>query len=165
MRTFKMNLIKTISVLLFVSTMTIFSSCSKEGPAGKDGNANVVSSTITSSSWVYNDPTWAITFNYPAITQEIINSGAVLVYMKVGNNYNQLPLTFYQSSSYSTTIEASNFVGGLTLFWTDSDLTQPINPGSRTFKVVVISASGMMQNPDVDYSNYEEVKTIFNIED
>lgn len=166
-----MNSIKTISTLLLLVTMTIFSSCKKEGPegpAGKDGvdgNANVVSSTITSSAWAYNAPSWAITFTYPAITQEIINSGAVLVYIKVGNNYNQLPLTFYQSSSYSTTIEVTTFAGGLSLIWTDSDLTQPNNPGSQTFKVVVIAASGMIQNPNVDYSNYEEVKSTFNLVD
>lgn len=160
--------IKTISALLLLVTMTLFSSCKKEGPAGpagKDGNANVVSSTITSSSWAYAAPSWVITFTNPAITQEIINSGAVLVYLKVGNSYNQLPLTFYPSSDYSTTIEVSTFVGGLSLFWTDSDLIQPINPGSRTFKVVVIAASGRIQNPNVDYSNYEEVKSTFNLED
>jgi len=163
-----MNLIKTISALLLLVTVTTFSSCKKEGPAGpagQDGNANVVSSTITSSAWAYNAPSWAITFTYPAITQEIINSGAVLVYLKVGNNYNQLPLTFYPSSSYSSTVEVSNFVGGLSLIWTDSDLTQPNNPGSRTFKVVVISSSGMIQNPNVDFSKYEEVKAIFDLKD
>jgi hypothetical protein len=165
---FKMNSIKTITSLVLLVTMTIFSSCKKEGPAGpagEDGNANVVSSTITSSSWAYTAPSWAISFTYPAITQDIINSGAVLVYIKVGNNYSQLPLTFYQSASYSSTIEVSTFVGGLSLFWTDSDLTQPNNPGSQTFKVVVIAASGLIQNPNVDYSNYEEVKSTFNIVD
>ena len=165
---FKMNSIKSITSLVLLVTMTIFSSCKKEGPAGpagKDGNANVVSSTITSSSWAYTEPSWAITFTDPAITQEIINSGAVLVYIKVGDNYTQLPLTFYLSSSYSSTIEVSTFVGGLSLFWTDSDLVQPNNPGSQTFKVVVIAGSGMIQNPNVDYSNYEEVKSKFNLED
>lgn len=165
---FKMNSIKTITSLVLLVTMTIFSSCKKEGPAGpagEDGNANVVSSTITSSSWAYTAPSWAITFTYPAITQEIINSGAVLVYIKVGNNYNQLPLTFYPSASYSSTIEVSTFVGGLSLLWTDSDLIQPNNPGSQTFKVVVIAASGLIQNPNVDYSNYEEVKSTFSLVD
>jgi hypothetical protein len=163
---FKMKYTKTISKLLLLVTITFFSSCKKEGPAGlagKDGNANVVSSTITSSSWAYTAPSWATTFDYPAITQDIINSGAVLVYLKVGNNYNQLPLTFYQTSSYSSTIEVSTFVGGLSLLWTDSDLTQPNNPGSPTFKIVVIASSGMIQNPNVDYSNYEDVKATFNL--
>jgi hypothetical protein len=151
--------------LMVVSLTTLFSGCKKEGPAGKDGNANVVSSSTTVSNWVYEGSSWKSIIPYPAITQDIINSGAVLVYMKTGESYNQLPLTFYQNPAYSTTIEVSTVVGGLALYWSDSDLSQPINPGTRTFKVVVIASSGMIQNPDVDYSNYEEVKSAFNLVD
>lgn len=161
-----MNSVKTIKTLMLLAAITIFGGCAKEGPAGedgKDGNANVVSTTITSTDWTFNDPSWVLSLNYPAITQDIINSGAVLVYVKVGESYNQLPLTFYQSSSYSSSVEVSTFVGGLYLFWTDSDLIQPIYPGSQTFKIVVIASSGMIQNPNVDYSNYEEVCSTFNI--
>lgn len=161
-----MNSVKTIKTLMLLAAITIFGGCAKEGPAGedgKDGNANVVSTTITSTDWTFNDPSWVLSLNYPAITQNIINSGAVLVYVKVGESYNQLPLTFYQSSSYSSSVEVSTFVGGLDLFWTDSDLIQPIYPGSQTFKIVVIASSGMIQNPNVDYSNYEEVCSTFNI--
>lgn len=163
-----MKLIKTICTLLIFTSLTIFYSCQKEGPTGKDGidgNANVVSSSITASSWTFNDPSWKITFTYPAITQEIINTGAVLVYLKVGESYNQLPLTFYQSSDYSTSVEVSTFLGGLSIFWTDSDLTQPANPGSRTFKVVVIAASNIYKNKNINYSNYLEVKAAYNLED
>lgn len=125
----------------------------------------MVSSSITSSAWTYVSPSWEITFTNPAITQAIINSGAVLVYIKAGEGYNQVPLTIYQSASYSTSIEVATFVGGLTVFWTDSDLTQPNNPGSQTFKIVIIAASGIIQNPNVNYSDYEEVRSVFNLED
>ena len=172
-----MKIIKFITIGLLIAGATSLSSCEKEGsvgPAGKDGidgsdgsdgNANVVSSTITSSSWAYSNPSWVISFTYPAITQSIIDEGAVLVYIKVGNGYTQLPLTIYQSPNYSTSIEVSTFVGGLSLFWTDSDLIQPTNPGEHTFKVVVIAASGLIQNPNVDLGNYEEVKDAFNLPD
>ena len=152
----------------------LFTNCAKDGatgpagpagPAGANGNANVVSSTITSSNWTYNSPSWEITFTYPAITQDIIDKGAVLVYLKNGTAYTQLPLTFYQSSSYSTSLEVSNFLGGVKIFWTDSDLTQPINPGSWTFKIVVIAASGKMANPNVNYKDYNAVKQAFNLQD
>jgi hypothetical protein len=161
-------------ISLVFTLIVIISGCTKEGPEGpagkdgingKDGNANVVSATITSSAWVYNTPSWVISFSYPAITQDIINNGAVLVYIKVGNGYNQLPLTFYQSQNYSTSIEVSTYVGGLTLLWTDSDLTQPINPGENTFKIVVISASGLNRNPNINFNNYLEVKHSFNLPD
>ena len=160
-----MNFIKTISTSLLLLSIVLLSGCEKEGPAGADGNANVVSTTFTSSAWTFNSPSWMLSYNYPAITQEIINTGAVLVYIRVNNSYNQLPLTFYQSSDYSTTIEVSNSVGGVNIFWTDSDLVQPINPGTQTFKVVVIAASAKIQNPGVDYSNYEDVESAFNLKD
>lgn len=135
------------------------------GMDGTDGNANVESSSITSSSWVYTAPSWKVTFTYASITQDIIDNGAVLVYNKVGASYNQLPLTYYPSATYSSTYEVSTVVGGLSIFVTDSDLSQPANPGSQTFKVVVIAASGLIAHPDVDFKNYEQVKSAFNLND
>tara|TARA_R110002072_G_scaffold37323_9_gene109320 strand:- start:1876 stop:2385 length:510 start_codon:yes stop_codon:yes gene_type:complete len=167
-----MKSVKSIAALFLLAALIIFSSCRDEGlegPAGRDGRdgrdgrTNVNSSTITSFDWTFIDPSWVITFNFPSITEEIMNSGAVLVYWKNGETYSQLPLTFYVSTEYSTTIEVSTFVGGLSLYWTDSDLVQGVNPGTQTFKIVVISASNMIQNSNVDYSNYEEVITTFDI--
>ena len=147
-----------------------FTGCKKgdTGPAGTNGtngNANVVSSTITSSNWSYVSPSWEIAFSYPAITQTILDKGAVLVYLKTGTSYAQLPMTFYQSASYSTSLEVSNFLGGVKIWWTDSDLTQPSNPGSWTFKIVVIAASGRAANPNVNYNDYNAVKKAFNLQD
>jgi hypothetical protein len=45
----------------------------------------------------------------------------------------------------------------------DSDLTTPINPGFRNFKIVVIASSGKLAHPEVDYTNYEEIKEAFDI--
>lgn len=161
---------KIFGTTMIIGMLVFSTSCKKgdTGPAGtngKDGNANVVSSTITSSNWVYTSPSWKIDFTYPAITQSIIDNGAVLVYLQVGSAYNQLPLTTYPSSTYSRTYEVSSYVGGVAIYATDSDLTQPANPGSKKFKVVVIAASGLKQNPNVNLDNYEEVKAAFNIQD
>jgi hypothetical protein len=145
--------------LMVVSLTTLFSGCKKED------DVKIESSSITFSDWVYDGTSWTYSFTYPAITQDIINSGAVLVYIKDGTADVQLPYTFYANDEYSTTIAAATYVGGLKLKWTDSDLIQPNNPGSRTIKVVVIPSSGMIQNPSVDYSNYEEVKSAFNLVD
>ena len=141
------------------------------GPAGKDGkngtngNANVVSSSVTSSSWTYTAPSWQISFTYSPITQDIIDRGAVLVYIKAGSAYNQLPVTFYPASTYSRTYEVSTALNGVTIFCTDSDLTQPTNPGSQTFKIVVIAPSQLIKNPNVNLDNYEEVKKAFDLKD
>lgn len=159
---------KKKSLIIFGITLISIIGCTKEGPvgpAGADGNANVVSSTISSSNWVYNSPNWSITYFYPAITQNIIDKGAVLVYLKNGQAYTQLPLTIYPSATFSSSLEVNSFVGGVKIFWTDSDLTQPSNPGNREFKVVVIAASGLAQNPNLDFKNYEAVKLAYNLKD
>lgn len=163
-----MNSIKTISTLFLLVTMAFFSSCTKEGPAGpagKNGNANVVSSSVTSGSWTYVAPSWEQTFTYPAITSTILNSGAVLVYVQSGTNFYQLPYTFYPSSSFSRTFTYVHYLGGLKVFVTDSDLTQPSDPGTLTFKVVVIASSALKQNPDVNLKDYNAVKKAFNLND
>jgi hypothetical protein len=157
---------KKKSLIVFGITLISIIGCTKEGPigpAGNDGNANVVSSTFSSSNWVYSAPSWSLTHFYSAITQEIIDKGAVLVYLKTGQAYSQLPITIYTSTNYSTSIEVASFVGGVKLFWTDSDLTQPNNPGNLEFKIVVIAASGLAQNPNLDFTNYEEVAQAYNL--
>lgn len=158
-----------INYFLAVILVTVVGlGCKKEGPpgpAGKDGNANVVSSTVTVSNWTYNSPSWEGLISYGAITQEIIDRGAVLVYVNTGNSWLQLPATFYQSASYSSTILVANFTGGVAITFTDSDLVQPANPGPLTFKIVVIAPSQRIANPDLDYTNYEEVKNRFHLND
>ena len=180
---------KTVKVIatIFVAFGLIFSSCKKDpgpkgdtgsqgpaGPAGTNGtngingtngNANVVSSSITTASWTYVAPSWEMSFTYPAINQDILDNGAVLVYVKSGSNYYQLPYTFYPSSSYSRTYTFVHYLGGLKVFVTDSDLTQPTNPGTLTFKVVAIAASGKMANPNLNYDDYNAVKKAFNLQD
>jgi hypothetical protein len=159
-------------IFLVAVMAALFMGCAKDGkdgapgPAGADGadgNANVVSSTITTSAWVYNAPSWVLVLNYPAITQNIVDKGAVLAYMKVGNNYAALPLTFYPTDFYSSSILYSYGVNNIAFDWTDSDRIQPNNPGSRTFKVVVIAASALEGRPDVDLLDYEMVKTAFDL--
>lgn len=159
---------KVKSLVIFGLAIISIVGCTKEGPigpAGADGNANVVSSSFSSSNWVFGSPNWSLVLVYSAITQEIIDNGAVLVYLKNGQSYLQLPLTIYPTANYSTSLEVASFVGGVKIFWTDSDLVQPNNPGNREFKVVAIAATGLAQNPDLDYTNYEAVKQAFNLSD
>ena len=162
-----MKRIKTFTFLLLVAVMPALSGCKKEagpaGPTGAAGNANVKSTNVTIAAWGYTDPSWVVILPFTGITQAILDHGAVLVYVKSGEEYSQLPLTIYQSNSYSTSIETVSQLNQVTVYWTDSDLTQPNNPGPKTFKIVAIASSGMTEHPDVDYTNYEEVATTFNI--
>jgi hypothetical protein len=169
----KKTAITTIMAAFALTLGLTFTSCKKgdTGPAGTNGtngtngNANVVSSTVTTSGWSYNAPSWKVSFTYAAITQAVIDKGAVLVYAKVGNAYNQLPLTFYPAATYSSTWEVSTYLGGIDVIATDSDLTQPANPGSWTFKIVVMTASARLAHPNLNLKNYNEVKQAFNLVD
>jgi hypothetical protein len=166
----KNNFMKNKSLLLLSCIFLLtFSACKKEGPAGKDGkdgNANVQSATFTVASWNYSSPSYYADINYSAITSGIINSGAVLVYLSNGSGgYSQLPLTIYPSSAYSETFETVTAPGLVRIYITDSDLTAPNTPGTLSFKVVVIAASARIANPDVDLSNYNEVKKAFKLKE
>ena len=171
-----MKTLKFLSIGLLLILFTV--SCGKRGPQGPlgypgaPGNANVVSGTITTDNWDdYYAPSWGLTINYSEITRDIIEYGAVLVYMQHGDTYRQLPLTFFNiipdvsgDYYYSTSIEVSTFVGGVTIFWTDSDFWQPEHPGRKKFKIVVI-ASSEYRAYDIDYSDYNQVKEAFDLVD
>ncbi len=158
------------SIIVIALTAAIFSGCKKEpGPAGTNGtngNANVVSGTVTinSSSWGYSAPSYYGDITYSAITQSIIDKGAVLVYLSNGSGgYSQLPLTIYPSSTYSETYQVVNALGSVRIYITDSDLTAPAAPSTKTFKIVVIAAALIKQH--VNYKDYSEVKAAYDLKD
>ncbi len=152
-----------------------------QGPAGQDGNANVASSVVTIrySDWEWvNDCQWVVDIDYPAINNNVFNHGAVLVYMKQGGVWSQVPLTYFYETQLddgtygivASTIEVATLSdGGVRLFWTESDFYHnPDGPGvedSYDFKIVAIEASVYKDRSDVDYSNYEAVKTAFQLAD
>ena len=149
-----------------------------QGPAGQDGNANVASSTITlhSDDWEWvNNCQWMVEIDYPAINNNVYNHGAVLVYMDVDGAWSQVPLTYFYETQYddgttgnvAAAIEVATLNdGGLRLFWTESDFYKnPAGVGRHTFKIVAIEATVYANRSDVDYSNYNAVKTAFQLAD
>ncbi len=152
-----------------------------QGPAGHDGNANVSSSTVTihTDDWEWvNDCQWTVTIDYPAINSNVYNYGAVLVYMMVGNAWSQVPLTYYYQDSFindqgqeeiincAASIEVATLNdGGIQLFWTESDFFDGARPDKHDFKIVAIEASVYNDRSDVDYSDYNAVKTAFQLAD
>jgi len=162
-----MKLFKPLLASLIISAL---SSCEKEilegpqGPPGPGGNANVQSDTYTVFNWLYNDPFYYADVFIPHITEDIIRDGAVLVYAETDpNTYSQLPLTFYQSDDYSTSLEVISSITQIRLIWTDSDLTEPIEPPELNIKVVCIASSELVIHPKVNYLDYEEVKRTFHL--
>ena len=153
-------------------------SCGKEGPmgpqgpAGQDGNANVVSSTLTirSGQWYWENDYWRVDIDYPAITADIDNYGAVLVYKSYGSTWRQLPLTYYYYDSeydayYGECFEVSSYVGGVSIFCKESDGSHLDAPATSDYKIVVIAASYYQSHPEVDYEDYEAVKAALQLAD
>lgn len=175
---------KKISIIC-MTVLAVFAMAScrgPQGPAGQDGNANVASSTVTVNSndwqWLNNSGQWMVEIDYPAINNNVYNYGAVLVYMAVDNAWSQVPLTYYyqdvitnnEGQQETINCEASIEVatlndGGVRLFWTESDFYDGMRPETHDFKIVAIEASVYANRTDVDYSNYNAVKTAFQLAD
>lgn len=167
--------------LFFVIALFTTTSCQGPqgvpGPPGHDGNANVQSETVATKAtdwgWDANASNWYLDLDWDAIDLDMVDYGAVLVYMENPGEFygwHQLPLTLYHNNQYSSTLETVYYDYGLTLFWTNSDLQQHQNPcelynTDLTFKVVLIDASLYSKYQNEDLSNYETVKKLFNISD
>lgn len=163
---------KIIILGMFALTLLTFGACKKPkdgapGAQGPQGNANVNYGifNVAASSWGYVSPSYYVTLLEPNITQDILDKGAVLVYAGNAGSWAQLPLTYYPSSTYSELFQPIFTLGQVEIQVTDSDLTQPIAPSAATFKVVVIAHKSLLNNPNVDFSNFESVKKAFNLKD
>ncbi len=158
--------------MAIIATM-FFASC--RGPQGPAGNANVASSTVTAypSNWIWEDGSWRLDIDYAAINMDIHDYGAVIVYMNVENTWRQIPLTYYYSVSdedgneffLSSSLEVSSYQGGVSIFWTESDFYKLAAPDTHQFKIVVIAAGLYYDRQDIDYSDYQAVKTAFQLTD
>ena len=144
------------------------------GPEGPQGNANVASSTVTvnSDDWEWDNGSWRVDIDYEAISPDITDYGAVLVYMSDGNAWHQLPLTYYYSFFeddveyfVSVSLEVASYDKGVTIFWTENDFYGGNRPECHDFKIVVIAANLYSARSDVDYSDYNAVKTAFQLEE
>ena len=175
---------KKLSVIcMTILAVAFMASCrGPQGPAGHDGHdgndANVSSSTVTvkSSDWEWNNANgqWVVTIDYPAINNNVYNYGAVLVYMDVSGAWSQVPLTYYyqdlDNQGNTINCEASIEVatlsdGAVRLFWTESDFYDEMRPETHDLKIVAIEAAVYDIRSDVDYSDYEAVKTAFQLAD
>ena len=158
-------------IILILTIATTLFSCAKDGkdgavgPAGvngTNGNANVIGSntvTLNSGNWnaaglyYYSDINWSV------ITQDIVNTGVVMVYEDWGSGQWQvLPYVFGdlgRTFSFNT--------GYVRIRFQNNDNTQTANPGSVTFRVVAIPSNARIVG--VDYTNYDEVKGAYNLQD
>lgn len=170
-------------IAVFLTSMALLSSCKGDrgpvGPAGQDGNANVQSATIETkfSDWYWSSgaSNWTISFDWNAIDMNMVDYGAVLVYLENPSSeiyaWHQLPITMVFTDEYSAILETSYYDYGLSIFWTNSDLLKHrdvlqsfYDQEPMMFKIVLIDAASYASRPDIDYSDYEEVANAFGLE-
>lgn len=161
--------------LLLVALSLNFSSCKKaeKGPAGpqgapgKDGNANVKNLTIfvNANEWVYKPGTFEVTKLVPELTADIINKGAVMVYMGDTGSWEALPATNVDPDGFAVTFNYIIEAGKLILYGTyNSSVTMPAGTiESGDYKIVLIAGSARAANPNLNLLNYNEVQNTYNL--
>lgn len=181
MKTKKATAGKTAKMLgMFALTCgLLFTNCAKDGkagpqgptgpqgPAGINGNANVKSQIIatTSADWTGNGEVYVAIKTCSVITTDIHEKGAVMVYIKDGSEYIALPFSAHSNSSnYTSHYFFTTAVGTITIYVQDDDGFTP-NPSNQTFKVVAIASSQITKHPNLDLKNYQEVKKVLQLAD
>ncbi|MGK7391098.1 MAG: collagen-like triple helix repeat-containing protein [Candidatus Cyclobacteriaceae bacterium M2_1C_046] len=160
------------------------------GPQGEEGNANVVADTLTltNDDWIWNSTfylqttnsgangyfTRYVDLNIPAITEDILYSGQINIYMEnaptFSSSWVSLPLEF-TLTTYSIIYQFEIFEGLIRFHYfhvrNDPDATPPSTVDAviptRLYKWVVIEGNfaAKMEAAGIDMSNYDEVIEYF----
>lgn len=145
-----------------------------QGPAGVAGpSAQTTTITVAVADWravgvgtagAYLQSGWKTAAN---ITQSIMNSGVVLVYMQMETNpatWQQLPITFYGANVFQV-FDSQFRLGQVQVFINQSSTDAPTAPtGAITFRIVAIAGTTTTAlAAQMDITNYQAVKKAFNL--
>lgn len=151
-------------IMLFAIVGTLFTNCKKtevgpKGEPGTPGNANVKSTIITvqPSNFYYtgNGIQANVDINYASITQDIVDKGAVMVYIYTASNtWAALPATFF-NTNYQTLYDYTYTASKVTVSVSFSNLAPIIVNQPITFKIVAIAGSNYIKplTPTAVYEN------------
>lgn len=144
------------------------------GPKGETGTANVIYSNwidmSNASKWNRNNPSYweARLVRTSTITNSILERGVVLVYMKSIIS-SRVMLTPFSALDGYFTIYANIFVGEISIWQQFPKSNSPLAldlQGWHFYRYVIIPGTiPAGRKAAIDYSNYEEVKTAYNIPD
>jgi len=141
-----MKTIKFLNYATFVLFLGLaISSCEgPEGPAGPagtdgtDGNANVISSDWFAATWTVPSTSAAFTHTAPEITQDVLDTGVIMVYMKTSGHVYALPISFMGDSNP----KEYNFwadPGSVRIWFTAESSYSPSS--SKRFRYVIIPSN------------------------
>jgi hypothetical protein len=153
-----------ISTLLLVSVATIMGCKKDEGP---NGNANIdnYTYTIQTNQWYTYGEFGQPGFQYyrqidvPAITQDVMEKGAVMVYIKQDDLFYPLPATT-DNDGWVTTVQYNVYMGMVEVFVEDTDF-QTVNPGTMTLKIIIFDQLKSLP-ASLDIKDYKQVIAYMN---
>lgn len=159
---------KKLFFLLLAGSAIFFNSCTKTGPMGPQGqtgaqgpqgNANVIGSDAFSvSSWTLTNSVYSASFTDADITSDVDAHGVVEVFKLYSDGtWTNLPDI---NGKTSTVFNFST--GAFDIYIQNSDGTVPANPGTQTFRVVVIAPSQRQAHPNTNWKNYNEAMAAIN---
>lgn len=171
---------KTVKILtmgmLFIG-MTVLVGCKKEDMSQyatkSDLNNYVTHNELSESGFKAKEYNFLITFtpsqtwgSSPTIYKDNPDD-VIIVYTKWDDlggtpTWAQCPVTF---GNLIIVPEFTNYTLFVNLLKADGTAGSPLSQNlTLPFRAVVIPVSGITQNPDVNYNNYEEVAKTFNLE-
>ena len=183
-------LVQCVAVLAVVAIVSCQGPAGPQGPSGPQGpqgqqgvpgsaaaSAQTTTITVAVADWrgfgsgtpgAYLQSGWKPASN---ITQSIMTSGVVLVFMSVSDNpatptWQQLPITYYGSNVLQV-FDAQYRLGQVQIFINQSTTVVPATPtGILSFRVVAIPGTTTVAlAAQMDVSNYEVVKAAFHLAD
>jgi len=152
-----MKKVNILSLALMLTLLVGFNSCKKDDDSayqlkGNYGNADVLSKTFTGLQWVYaGSSEYDLTINDSRITQDVVDNGTVYCYMTTDNGASWVAIPMSISGvdivySYSLGRVDIGALGGSSA------------PSATTWKVVVLKSKAY-SNMNIDWTNYNEVKS------
>lgn len=152
----------SISLLSVFSALLLLAACAKDDdsnfqPKGNYGNSNIsaTTTTVTSTQWTFTNNAYEHTITDSAITQSVVDKGAVMVYVSTnGNDYISLPFS-YQGLEFGFLHRVGAVIISVTV---NSGGLAP--PNNCQFKVVVLQPAGKASNPDIHWENFNEVVNV-----
>ncbi len=142
------------SILIIALLTLIMTSCQKDNY----GNTDIYSNKYI-VTWTFQDPSYKAILSVPEITQDVLDNGAIMAYLSNGNNgWIALPYTLPVDATYSSTYTPVFYLGGVSIWKTDTDLLT-LDPGVSTFKIVVLTQKQLIAHPNLDLTDYESVAT------
>lgn len=170
-----------VSCVLVAIAIIVWTGCSKpgpQGPAGMDGNANVVASQWYSpNSWSGLSGDWYFDVSNSEITKDVVESGAILAYFSVpgdvNNDFTVRPLPAYAiGANWDFLLLNDNQSTYGQIEFTSTMVNRPGTSGYN-FRFIIIPASFILKSArikstkvnDLKNMSYQEVCKLFSIKE